>query len=116
MVHRITAGVIFVTVGICAWLARRQLGARHLLSRLASAWFWLIVAQICLGAATIWTRKTADITTAHVACGALSLALGGLITMISFRCLAAPARESRAAQKSGLTTLFPGAEQSAGNS
>ena len=93
MVHRMTAAVIFVMVAICAWLARRQLGARHLLSRLASAWFWLIVAQIFLGAATIWTGKTADITTAHVACGALSLALGGLITIISFRYLAPPARE-----------------------
>jgi cytochrome c oxidase assembly protein subunit 15 len=99
MVHRLTAGIIFVMAAICAWLARRQLGARHLLSRLASAWFWLIVAQIGLGAATIWTGKKADIATAHVACGALSLALGGLISMISFRCLAAPARENCPALK-----------------
>jgi cytochrome c oxidase assembly protein subunit 15 len=111
MVHRLTAGIIFVMVGICAWLARRQLGARHLLSRLASAWFWLIVAQVFLGAATIWTGKKADIATAHVACGALSLALGGLISIISFRCLASPARANWASQKSGPATLFPGVER-----
>ncbi len=88
MVHRMTAAVVLLVVGICAWLARRQLGGRHLLSRLALAWLCLILAQVFLGAATIWTGKSADIATAHVACGALSLALGGLITIISFRCLA----------------------------
>jgi cytochrome c oxidase assembly protein subunit 15 len=91
MVHRLTAGIILLMVGACAWLARRQLGPRHCLSRLSSGWFLLIVAQIFLGAATIWTGKKADIATAHVACGALSLMMGGLISIISFRCLAAPA-------------------------
>ena len=71
MVHRMMAGTILLMVGACAWLARRQLGPQHRLSRLASGWFWLIVAQIFLGAATIWTGKKADIATAHVACGAL---------------------------------------------
>lgn len=94
MVHRLMAGIILLWVGACAWLARRQLGRRHPLSRLASGWFWLIVAQIFLGAATIWTGKKADIATAHVACGALSLMAGGLISMISFRCQAAPAASS----------------------
>jgi cytochrome c oxidase assembly protein subunit 15 len=96
MVHRMTAGAVFVMVGICAWLARRQFGGGHLLSRMALVWFLLIAAQIFLGAATIWTGKSADIATAHVACGALSLALGGLITIISFRCLEAAARNWQA--------------------
>jgi cytochrome c oxidase assembly protein subunit 15 len=115
MTHRITAGIIFVIIGAGAWLARRQLGPGHLLSGLARLWFWLIVTQICLGAATIWTGKKADIATAHVACGALSLAVGGLISIISFRCLAEPARENCAAEKSGLTTMFPGGGEPAGN-
>jgi cytochrome c oxidase assembly protein subunit 15 len=100
MVHRLAAGIIFLMVGACAWLARRQLGPQHRLSRLASGWLLLIVAQIFLGAATIWTGKTADIATAHVACGALSLALGGLISIISFRGLAAPAGRHCPAQDS----------------
>ena len=90
MVHRLAAGIIVVMVGAGAWLARRELGPRHRLSRLASGWLLLIVAQVFLGAATIWTGKTADIATAHVACGALSLAMGGLISIISFRALGRP--------------------------
>jgi len=92
MVHRMLAGIIFLMVGACACLALGRLGRRHLLSRLALAWLLLIVAQIFLGAATIWTGKKADIATAHVACGALSLAMGGLISIISFRCGSIPTR------------------------
>ncbi|MGA2542041.1 MAG: COX15/CtaA family protein [Verrucomicrobiota bacterium] len=106
MVHRLMAGIVLVMVGTCAWLARRQLGPHHRLSRLAAGWFCLIVAQIILGAATIWTGKKADIATAHVACGALSLALGGLISIIAFRRLAAPAGQNCPAQKDELTTLL----------
>jgi cytochrome c oxidase assembly protein subunit 15 len=107
MAHRTMALVIFVMVGICAWLARRRLGGRDRLSRLALGWFLLIVAQIFLGAATVWTGKMADIATAHVACGALSLMTGGLITILSFRLLAAPAAQTSPAQKNQLTTLRP---------
>jgi len=98
MVHRLVAGTIFLMVGACAWLARRQLGPQYRLSRLACGWLLLIVAQIFLGAATIWTGKTADIATAHVACGALSLAMGGLISIISFRGPAVPAGRNCPAQ------------------
>jgi cytochrome c oxidase assembly protein subunit 15 len=107
MAHRMTAGVVLATVGICAWLARRQLGGRHLLSRLALAWWCLILAQVFLGAATIWTGKSADIATAHVACGALSLALGGLITIISFRCLKAAERRSCAERPAASKEVEP---------
>jgi cytochrome c oxidase assembly protein subunit 15 len=93
MVHRMAAASILVMVGVCAWLACRQLGSQHRLSRLACGWFLLIVAQIFLGAATIWTGKKADIATAHVACGALCLVLGGLISLISFRCPAPSAAQ-----------------------
>ena len=106
MVHRIMAVTILLTVGACAWLARRQLGPQHRLSRLSSGWLWLIAAQIFLGAATIWTGKKADIATAHVACGALSLVTGALISLISFRGLAAPARQNCPAQTNELPSLL----------
>lgn len=93
MIHRLVAAMILLTVGVCAWQARRRLGPRHPLSRLASGWLLLIMAQVFLGAATIWTGKKADIATAHVACGALSLGMGGLISILSFRCIAAPAAQ-----------------------
>jgi cytochrome c oxidase assembly protein subunit 15 len=112
MAHRMTAGAVLVTVAICAWLARRQLGGRHLLSRLALVWLCLILAQVFLGAATIWTGKSADIATAHVAGGALSLALGGLITIISFRCLAAAERQNCEARPAATDEVEPWISQS----
>lgn len=87
MVHRLVALLIFCAVAMCAWSARRQLGARHPLAKLSLAWFGLIVLQIILGAATIWSHKAADIATAHVVVGALSLITGALLTIISFRVL-----------------------------
>jgi hypothetical protein len=45
--------------------------------RIASRWWVaLVIVQIALGAWTIWSNKAADITTAHVAVGALILFLG----------------------------------------
>ena len=67
-------GVAAVRVaGVAA--ARRK---RTRWRRLAVFWLALIVAQIALGAATIWTNKAADVATAHVLVGALSLVTGAL--------------------------------------
>jgi len=45
--------------------------------RLASRWWLaLVFGQIALGAWTVWSDKAADVTTAHVAVGALILFLG----------------------------------------
>lgn len=113
MVHRLLALTIFGAVGFILLHTRRCLGAKHLLSRLAAAWFGLIVVQIFLGAATIWTDKSADIATAHVACGALCLMTGALSTIISFRILGAPCLEIRPAQKNELTSLLASSSMSA---
>jgi cytochrome c oxidase assembly protein subunit 15 len=107
MAHRILALAIFVAVATSAFRARKELGARHPLTRFAGAWFALIMAQVLLGAATIWTGKSADIATAHVACGALSLMTGGLVSILSFRMLAAPAMQTLATEKNGMTTFVP---------
>jgi cytochrome c oxidase assembly protein subunit 15 len=72
------------------------LGARHPLARLSLAWFSLISLQVVLGALTIWSNKAADIATAHVLVGALSLVTGSLLTIVSFRVLM-PLRAATAA-------------------
>jgi len=51
----------------------------------ALLWLALILAQVLLGAATIWSNKAADIATAHVLIGTLSLAIGALLSIICFR-------------------------------
>ena len=48
-------------------------------------WLALILLQVGLGAATIWTNKAADVATAHVLVGALALAVGALWCAIAFR-------------------------------
>jgi len=88
MAHRLMALAILIAVSLGAWRTRQSLGSRHPVARLALIWLGFVVTQALLGAATIWTGKSADVATAHVACGALCLVTGGLTTLISFRMLA----------------------------
>ena len=55
------------------------------LTKLAWSWLALIVLQAVLGAATIWSNKAADVATAHVLVGALSLTIGALWCILAFR-------------------------------
>ena len=78
MAHRMTAGVILLGVGVCMALSRRG-GDHRGVKRFATGWFVLILVQAGLGAYTVWSNKAADIATAHVAVGALSLVWGSLL-------------------------------------
>ncbi len=89
MAHRATALLILGAVGASALVAVSRLGRRHVLSKGAWAWVALVLIQAFLGAATVWTGKSADVATAHVAVGSLTLALGGLLTIAGFRLLEA---------------------------
>jgi heme a synthase len=83
MVHRIVAMLILCAVAFCAWRARRNFSGP--LARLSVFWFVLILCQAGLGAATILSDKAADIATAHVLVGALSLATGAMLSIIAAR-------------------------------
>jgi cytochrome c oxidase assembly protein subunit 15 len=114
MAHRVVALAILILTGICAWRAReigapgtaparldnKQKHAETVLGapmqrRISLAWFALILVQVGLGAATIWTNKAADVATAHVLVGALALAVGALWCAIAFRESATAAYEQR---------------------
>jgi len=84
MVHRIVALVIFMGVVVSMQLAWRRLGRRDPLTRLTVFWLALIAGQIALGAWTIWSNKAADVATAHVLVGALSLVTGVLWYAVAF--------------------------------
>ena len=88
MIHRLVALLIFTAVSFTAWSAWRRLGGTNLLSRLTLVWLGLILTQVLLGAATIWSDKAADIATAHVLVGALSLGMGAMLSLITVRGLA----------------------------
>ncbi|PWU13986.1 MAG: hypothetical protein C5B50_18135 [Verrucomicrobia bacterium] len=87
MAHRAMAVLISIAVAVCVWTTRRRLGSSHPAGRLALVWLSLLVLQVVLGAATIWSNKAADIATAHVVIGALSLVLGTYVSIFSWaRC------------------------------
>ena len=84
MIHRLVALLIFLGVASSAGLAVKRLGKTDSLTKLAFFWTALILAQIGLGIETIWSNKAADIATAHVLVGALSLVTGALWCIIAF--------------------------------
>jgi len=103
MAHRVVALAILILTAMCVWLVQRWSsrfsvpdggdnpapGGIELQPRvfvgLSRLWLALIIVQIGLGAATIWTNKAADVATAHVLVGALALAVGALWCAIAFR-------------------------------
>jgi heme a synthase len=84
MIHRIVALVIFAGVAAAVGLSIKRLGKKDSLTKLAIFWLALILVQVALGATTIWTNKAADVATAHVLVGALSLVTGVLWCIIAF--------------------------------
>ena len=85
MVHRIGAVliaccIIAATAGV--WLTRNSAVE---LRGWSAVWVTLVCLQIALGVFTIWTNKAADVATSHVACGALTLMTGALLTAMSWR-------------------------------
>jgi cytochrome c oxidase assembly protein subunit 15 len=85
MLHRIMAVFILIAVSLTAITAQKNAkrGAIPvLISKLAWLWFGLIFTQAALGVATVLTNKAADIATAHVLVGALSLVTGCLTWIV----------------------------------
>lgn len=85
MVHRAVAMLIFIFVTATMIQAWRKLGTRDAFAKFSFFWFGLIVVQIALGAATVLTKKAADVATVHLLVGALSLATGAFGCIIAFR-------------------------------
>jgi len=97
MAHRLLGFATLACVSAVAVVVRRRLGSQHELSRLALLWNGLLALQVGLGAATIWSNKAADIATAHMLVGAVSLALGAIAFVLSARtpCFSQSVRPSR---------------------
>jgi cytochrome c oxidase assembly protein subunit 15 len=109
MTHRLMALLILASVSAVAWQARKLPGPFR-----RFAWFWLglILAQAALGAWTIWSNKAADVATAHVVVGALSLVTGALASIITLRRFypsgaAIPAGASFDAVRPGILSIPP---------
>ncbi len=119
MAHRIVALAILILTAIVAWRARSsgfsrsnppEGGTPNALRQLAYVWFALIVFQVGLGAATIWTNKAADVATAHVLVGALALAVGALWCAIAYRETVAAVCDRRTEQRRSQSAAPIGAQ------
>ena len=72
MTHRINAMLVLAALVAVAWEARRRrANLPRSLRLLANVGVALVTVQITLGIYTIWTKKAADVATAHVATGAI---------------------------------------------
>ncbi len=85
MAHRFGALVVSIGVLGFAFLISRHAGAGRRLIILSRWWVCFLLAQVTLGAWTIWSNKAADIATAHVAVGATMLAFGVALSALSLR-------------------------------
>ena len=80
-VHRIWAALIVAALVFTAVRLLRNHFVPVFFRRCAGGWVLLVVVQFCLGAWTVLSNKAADIATAHVFCGALTLVLGVLLAV-----------------------------------
>jgi len=101
MTHRIGAVATMLAVGWFAWRNWRRLGRTAALAKWALGWFGLICAQAALGAATVLSNKAADVATAHVVLGALSLVVGSLLCVIAFGSTVRGLADSRIGRAAG---------------
>lgn len=93
LLHRFWAVVVTVFVG---WSAVRLVKLSDVSSRLkylGLLLFGLLALQITLGALTVLSQKAIDVTTAHVATGALLLAITVLSVLHVRKLIASPVRE-----------------------
>jgi cytochrome c oxidase assembly protein subunit 15 len=84
MAHRTMAFVILGVVAAITALAFLNPIARSA-APWAAVWLIMILCQVGLGAWTVWSNKAADIATAHMALGALSMLVGVVFTFRLFR-------------------------------
>jgi cytochrome c oxidase assembly protein subunit 15 len=56
----------------------RRFGTGSFAGRLGLVWIGMVLAQVALGAMTVWFNKAADVTTLHVVIGACCLVAGAV--------------------------------------
>ena len=85
MTHRFVA--LLIGIGVIAFCSRVWRTAPQVaaLKKLSVWWLVFLFGQLTLGAWTVWSNKAADISTAHVAVGAIMLSFGVSISAICWR-------------------------------
>lgn len=113
--HRTLAVVIVFGIVLCADALRRQPQSPLALRRVTMSWVGLVGLQFVLGATTVWTDKAADVATAHMAVGALTLFTGALAAAMAWRIESNTLRidDNTSIRKTGIASNSPNAVKSA---
>ena len=85
MMHRFTACAVLFTIIACAVMAFRKTSPGSWLRKISTLWLGIVLLQIVLGVLTIWSQRKVDVTTAHVAVGAVTFMLGWMLVLVSSR-------------------------------
>ncbi len=85
LMHRIWALAVAFGVLRTFWIVWRRYRDRRALKIPVMLLAALLAVQISLGIFVVWSGKEADVTTAHVAVGALTLVVSFLLTLVAFK-------------------------------
>jgi heme a synthase len=96
MLHRFTGFVVLFAIVGCAAVAWRRTADGSLLRKAAGLWVMLALTQVTLGILTILSQRKVDVTTAHVALGALTFAIGWMLVLMATRFVVRPVPVSAA--------------------
>ena len=88
MLHRFTGVALALAIVSCAIAVWRRTGPGSLFRRAAGVWVGIVFVQVVLGILAIWSQRKVDVTTAHVALGAVTFMIGWLLALISSRFVA----------------------------
>ena len=88
MLHRFTGCVLLLAIIGCAVVAWKRTAAGSLLRKISALWVGLALVQVTLGILSILFQRKVDVTTAHVALGALTFATGWMLVLIASRFVA----------------------------
>jgi cytochrome c oxidase assembly protein subunit 15 len=91
MLHRFTGVAVLMAIVASAVVIWRTTQRDSLLRRFAAAWCVVAIVQVTLGILTILSQRKVDVTTAHVALGAITFALGSLMVLVTRRMAVAKA-------------------------
>ncbi len=85
MLHRYVGVMALLAIIACAVIAWRKTPAGSVLRKVSLVWLVLGFVQVALGILSILSQRKVDLTTAHVAGGALTLMVGWLCCLLDSR-------------------------------
>ena len=89
MLHRYTGVLAWLAIAGCVVAAWRQTMKGSFVRKVSMLWFAVACIQVTLGVFSILSQRKVDVTTAHVAVGALTLTLGWISVLAVARLSAA---------------------------